>query len=122
MLASEVRVQLLGDPSSLAAAAAEPSASTVPPEQPAVWVPSKRAVEVRALALLSLRGPLLPAGLLDERTGLLVNNVHVSCRRAGLTAEFTCAVGAGPREPETWQLTVVPSRHGAWRWRGPRAA
>lgn len=119
MLGSEIRVQLLGDPSSLTAAAAQPAVPG-PPSQPAAWVPTKSEVEVRALALLSLRGPLLPAGLLDERTNLLVNNVHVNCRRAGVTAEFTCAVGAGPAERRTWQLTVITSRHGAWRWRGPR--
>jgi hypothetical protein len=126
MLASETRVQLLGDPSSVGAAAAEPTLSpspVAPPTgPPAGWAPPKSEVEVRALAVLSLRGPLLPSGLLDETTGLLVNNVHVSCRRAGPAPRFACKVGAGTSQRRTWQLTVVPSRHGAWRWRGPSAA
>jgi hypothetical protein len=81
-------------------------------------VPAKREVEVRALAFVSRRAPLVPAGLVDKSTGLLVTNVHVSCRRVGRTATFTCSVGSGASPRELWRLSVVPSRKGAWRWRG----
>jgi hypothetical protein len=100
---------------SVASPAAQPPAVT----QPAAveWVPKKSEVEVRALEFLNRRVPLVPAGLVDEDTGLLVTNVHVSCQRVGgPTLRFTCSVGSGAFPQELWRLTVVPSRDGPWRW------
>lgn len=97
--------------------AAKPKEPAKP--KPVEWLPSKREVEVRALAALSKGGiERVPEGLIDERTGLLVDDVHVSCRRVGRTVRFTCEVGVGPAQPQDWRLTVVTSRDGAWKWRG----
>ena len=127
MIASEVRGQFLADPSTLSAptpsqpapeSTTQPASTTPPPATPPVWVPEKSDVEVRTLAFVSRRVPLVPAGLVDKNTGLLVNNVHVRCSRVGQTVTFTCSVGSGASPRVLWRLTVVPSRDGAWRWRG----
>lgn len=104
-----------------------PPPATKPKEpakpKPVEWVPTKREVEIRALAALGKGGiARVPAGLIDERTGLLVDDVHVSCRRVGRTLRFTCEVGVGPAQPQDWRLTVVTSRDGPWKWRGVGAA
>lgn len=101
--------------------AAKPKEPVKP--KPVEWVPTKREVEIRALAALSKGGiERVPDGLIDERTGLLVDDVHVSCRRVGRTLRFTCEVGVGPAQPQDWRLTVVTSRDGPWKWRGVGAA
>jgi hypothetical protein len=101
-----------------------PTAQPKAPAKPAVeWSPTKREVEIRALAALSQGGiARVPTGLIDERTGLLVDDVHVSCRRVHRTVRFTCEVGVGPAQPQDWWLTVVTSRDGPWKWRGVGAA
>ena len=101
--------------------AAKPKEPAKP--KPVEWLPTKREVEIRALAALGKGGiERVPAGLIDERTGLLVDDVHVSCRRVGRTLRFTCEVGVGPAQPQDWRLTVVTSRDGPWKWRGVGAA
>lgn len=102
MVASEIRVQLAdGAPTTTES------------------VPTRGEVEVRALATLS-RGTELrvPPGLLDERTGLLLDNVSVSCRRVDDSALFGCTVGAGTAGAPEWWLTVVTSRDTDWSWQG----
>jgi hypothetical protein len=104
MVASEIRVQLADGASSV---------------EPAESVPSRGEVEVRALATLSRGTDLrVPPGLLDERTGLLLDNVRVSCRRVEETALFGCTVGAEPAGAPEWWLTVVTSRDADWSWQG----
>jgi hypothetical protein len=102
MIASEIRVQL-----------ADGAPTT------AESVPTRGEVEVRALATLSQGTELhVPSGLLDARTGLLLDNVYVRCRRVEDTALFGCTVGAGPARTPAWQLTVVTSRDDDWSWQG----
>jgi hypothetical protein len=107
MLASELRLQVLGDGASLAA----PDALG--------WAPTRAEVEIRALAALD-RSPQIqvPSGLLDEKTGQLLDNVNVTCTRSGRTSSFDCTVRAGPAQPGKWRLTVVASQHGEWMWHG----
>jgi len=88
------------------------------------WVPTKSEVEARTLLLLQERVALrVPVALIDKKTGLFVNNVHVSCRRVGRTARFDCSLGVG-RSPREWLLSVVVERDGSetLKWRGDVAA
>jgi hypothetical protein len=104
MVASEIRVQL-----------ADGASNTEPAES----MPTRGEVEIRALATLNEGTELrVPSTLLDERTGLLLDNVHVSCRRVEGTALFGCTVGAGPSGTSEWWLTVVTSRDDDWSWQG----
>lgn len=90
---------------------ATPRPKPRPPAPGAVtWVPTTREVETRTLGLLADGRPA-PAVLLDQRLGLLANNVHIACRRVGQTARFTCRLGVGLSTRE-WLLTVVVARDG----------
>ena len=96
----------------------------VPAPSTVDWVPTKSEVEARTLLLLQERVALrVPVALMDKKTGLFVNNVHVSCRRVGRTARFDCSLGVG-RSPREWLLSVVVERDGSetLKWRGDAAA
>ena len=88
------------------------------------WVPEQAEVEARTLVALQQRVLFsVPAALIDKRTGLLVNNVHISCRRVEHTAQFSCKLGVGRSQAQEWVLTVVTARDGGpWAWIGPAAA
>jgi hypothetical protein len=87
------------------------------------WVPAKSEVEARTLVALQQRVLFsAPAALIDKTTGLLVNNVRVSCRRVVRTARFSCKLGVGRSQAQEWLLTVVTARDGdRWTWTGPAA-
>jgi hypothetical protein len=104
-------------------------AAPVAPQKPAAppaqdtgnWVPTRFEVEARTLALLQTAdASSAPPGLLDKRSGLLVNNTHIACTRVGRTPVFECRLGVGPAAGRTWLLTVAVTRDGAQKitWNG----
>jgi hypothetical protein len=84
-------------------------------------IPTRSEVEARTLVLLQERVALwVPAELLDRKTNLLVDNVHVACRQVGPTPRFDCRLGAAPGQEREWLLTVVVAKDGSQKltWRG----
>ena len=120
IVATEVRAQLVDSAAPPVAQSTPDTAVPVDPDD-GHWVPTKSEVEARTLVVLR-QGVLLsvPAALIDKRTGVLAHDVHVSCRRVGLTAEFGCKVGVGRHPTREWRLDVVGTRDGGeWTWLGP---
>jgi hypothetical protein len=91
-------------------------------EHPAVpVVPTKFEVEARTLALLQTAGASsVPAGVLDQTSGLLANNTHIACARVGRTSRFDCRLGVGHAPGRTWVLTVAVAADGTEKltWNG----
>jgi hypothetical protein len=88
------------------------SPATPPPAFPH---PRTKASLERTILFLVLRSPKaeLPPQLIDSTTGLLKNNVQVSCRRALVSRSFLCIVRAATRpEAEGLYVRYWPTRRG----------
>ncbi|MGI9111007.1 MAG: hypothetical protein ACR2GT_02200 [Gaiellaceae bacterium] len=106
-----------------------PAKAKQPPAAPARvagnGLTTKSEVEARTLMMLQERVALwVPPALLDRKTGMLVNNVHVVCRRVGRASRFDCKLGVGRSQAGEWLLRVVVARDGTQTltWRGRATA
>ena len=118
MVVSEVRARFQNPVASL-----EPALSSdpVPGGLGAVtFLPTTSEVEARTLALLTNATTRTPAELLDERLGILANNVWIACVRVYRSPQFTCNLGAGPSSSRAWALTVsiTPAGKEVLTWGG----
>jgi hypothetical protein len=87
-------------------------------------VPTKAEVEARTLVLLQGReGRTAPAGVLDERSGLLATSASIVCARVGRTSVFDCRLGVSQSPGRTWLLTVAVAADGTEKltWTGSAA-
>ena len=92
------------------------------PTSAAPAVPTKFEVEARTLALLQQRevARSAPAGVLDQRSGLLATSAYLVCARVGRASVFDCRLGVGYSPGRTWLLTVAVAGDGTEKltWNG----
>jgi hypothetical protein len=118
MVASEVRAQSQ-DPVALLqpALASDPKLGGL---DPVTLLPTTSEVEVRTLALLTNASTAAPAALLDDRRGVLANDVWIECLQVYRSPQFTCRLGVGRSSSRQWALTVAITSAGkeVFSWGG----
>ena len=75
-------------------------------------LPTTKQVEVQTLALLVNGSTAKPTALLDDRLGMLADNVWIECRQVDRSPQFDCRLGAGRSSSREWLLTVGITRNG----------
>jgi hypothetical protein len=109
MVTSEMQARFQDPVASLGPASVAPP----PPGLDTVTLlPTTEEVEVRTLALLTNGSTATPAALLNDRVGLVANNVWIDCRRVDRSPQFTCRLGAGASSSREWLLIVAIARDG----------